>query len=207
MAVAESHEIESLRETVQQLSSQVSRLKQELGALHGTEAVALRRAHKSLAQHVTALQAEGIRVEANIKSLQEDLLQSSDIAQAVIETGTVVAAAFAVTRAIRASPLQDLRSIGSLCGGVWVCGAAFLGLRLIKGVCNKAWASGYTNPTLKRQLITDWSLLQERIEIMTALLDGVPSSSKPHQYNTTLASSMNQPSAPPLPSATEPPCY
>ncbi|DBB10832.1 TPA: hypothetical protein ACH3X3_007308 [Trebouxia sp. C0006] len=132
MAVAESPEVEALRETVRQLSSQashdqgyscrsaflqvstfviscsvqVARLKQELGALHGTEAVALRRAHKSLAQHVTALQAEGIRVEANIKSLQEDLLQSSDIAQAVIETGTVVAAAVAVTRAIRASPLQ-----------------------------------------------------------------------------------------------------
>ncbi|KAL0022505.1 hypothetical protein WJX79_003867 [Trebouxia sp. C0005] len=169
MAVAESSEVESLRESVRQLSSQ------ELGALHGTEAVALRRAHKSLAQHVTALQAEGIRVEANIKSLQEDLLQSSDIAQAVIEIGTVVAAAFA-----------NLRSIGSLCGGVWVCGAAFLGLRLIKGVCNKAWASGYTNPTLKRQLISDWSLLQERIEIMTALLDGDPSSSTPHQYNTAL---------------------
>jgi len=36
------------------------------------------------------------------------------------------------------TPMQNLRSIGSLCGGVWVCGAAFLGLRLIKGVCNKA---------------------------------------------------------------------
>ncbi len=68
MAVAESPEVESLRETVRQLSSQanhcqgykllldllqvstyvitrsvqVARLKQELGALHGTEAVALR---------------------------------------------------------------------------------------------------------------------------------------------------------------------
>ena len=68
MAVAESPEVEALRETVRQLSSQashdqgyscrsaflqvstfviscsvqVARLKQELGALHGTEAVALR---------------------------------------------------------------------------------------------------------------------------------------------------------------------
>ncbi|DBB05644.1 TPA: hypothetical protein ACH3X1_012261 [Trebouxia sp. C0004] len=137
MAGAECPEVESLPATVRPLPSQVAPLKHELGALHGTEAVALRRAHKSLAQHVTALQAEGIRVEANMKSLQEDLLQSSDIAQAVIETGTVVATAFAVTRTIRASPLQNLRSIGSLCGGIWVCGAAFLGLRLIKGVCIK----------------------------------------------------------------------
>ncbi len=49
--------------------------------------------------------------------------------------------------------------------------------------------------------------IQERIEIMTALLDGVPSSSTSHQYNAALASTIDQPSAPPLPSATEPPCY
>lgn len=92
----------------------------------------------------------------------------------VIETGTVVAAVFAVTRAIRASPLQamfffiassfftmtdlcsrnivqfcvcwlmqDLRSVSSLCSGLWLCGAAFLSLRLIKGVCHKA--VGFSN--------------------------------------------------------------
>ena len=49
--------------------------------------------------------------------------------------------------------------------------------------------------------------IQERIEIMTALLDGVPSSSTSHQYNAALASTIDQPSAPPLPSATEPPSY
>lgn len=33
---------------------------------------------------------------------------------------------------------QNLRSVSSLCGGIWVCGIAFLGMRLIQGICHKA---------------------------------------------------------------------
>ena len=83
--------------------------------------------------------------------------------------------------------LQNLRSVSSLCGGVWVCGIAFLGIRLMRGICSKAvsvlalasqkpslpalhavtdcahvmqWTSSYTNPAIKRQLVSDWKNLQ-----------------------------------------------
>ena len=47
--------------------------------------------------------------------------------------------------------------------------------------------------------------MQERIEIMSALLDWTPSSSLPPQHNVALATAMETPFAPPLPAATEPP--
>ena len=84
-------------------SVQVARLKQELGALHGTETVALRcllggkralsvrdltetcmfcrRAHKSLAQHVTALQAEGI---VSVQKQQLWFLQNKQISNLTV---------------------------------------------------------------------------------------------------------------------------
>ncbi|KAL3142223.1 hypothetical protein ABBQ38_002569 [Trebouxia sp. C0009 RCD-2024] len=80
---ASDSEVELLRDTVASLSSEIARLKRELGDLHGTDTVALRRAYKSLAQHVAALQEESRKVEDNIHNLQEELLKSSDIAQAV----------------------------------------------------------------------------------------------------------------------------
>ncbi|KAL3142221.1 hypothetical protein ABBQ38_002569 [Trebouxia sp. C0009 RCD-2024] len=202
---ASDSEVELLRDTVASLSSEIARLKRELGDLHGTDTVALRRAYKSLAQHVAALQEESRKVEDNIHNLQEELLKSSDIAQAVIEAGSVAAGSFAVTRAVRASPLQNLRSVSSLCGGIWVCGIAFLGMRLIQGICHKAWTSGYTNPAVKRQLVSDWQHLQERITIMSQLLDWAQSDALLQQQDVPLSEPRQLPSAPPLPAASAPP--
>lgn len=200
-----SREVEALRDSVASLSAEIARLKRELGDLHGTDTVALRRAYKSLAQHVTALQEDCKKVAGNIHNLQEELLKSSDIAQAVIEAGSVAAGSFAITRAVRASPLQNLRNVSSFCGGIWVCGIAFLGIRLIKGICHKAWTSGYTNPAVKRQLVSDWMQLQERITIMSQLLDWAQSDSLLQQQDVLLSESIQLPSAPPLPAASAPP--
>ncbi|GIL64738.1 hypothetical protein Vafri_18616 [Volvox africanus] len=91
-----------LEEQVQTLRAEVFALEAKLGELHVTDISSLRRAYKSLAQHVQALDVETKHLPSLVERATEPSVNSDFVAQQIRVVAAVTAGAYGVARLLRA---------------------------------------------------------------------------------------------------------
>ncbi|GAX83679.1 hypothetical protein CEUSTIGMA_g11104.t1 [Chlamydomonas eustigma] len=150
--------------SIQQLQEQVIALEQQLHDLHATDLNGLRRAHKSLVQHITALRIESKHLAGVITRIEDNIITPSHVAVDLGYCSAVISAAWAADRALRHCRLPSPPA-GLL---AFVAGSIILwkvGQRMTKRF---AFVVG-RNKTVKTQLAGDWQVVEERIQILESL--------------------------------------
>ncbi|KAL6764491.1 hypothetical protein V8C86DRAFT_2476510 [Haematococcus lacustris] len=151
-----------------QLRAQLKDLQQKLGDLHCTDVNALRRAYTSLSQHVKALDIESKHIITLMAQIDTQLLTPEYVSQEVGLIASVVSTVWVVDRGLRmmhvqASPLVTRAMVGAA--------AALVVWRLMRSSSRRLRQLLQNNAKTKAFLLEDWQAVQQRIQVMLALVD------------------------------------
>lgn len=180
-----------MSETIDRMSQEIERLQRKLGDLHATDVNALRRAYRSLAQHVDALEHESAGMVEQMQEFETAVLPPELVAR---ELGVAAAVAAGVSvLAQTAKVLPGLRSPGLVAKGLWLVGGAVVLFRLSAGALAHWAVMLDRNARRKRRLLRKLETIQERVAIMSALqqrLELPPSSSELDLAKTAAAAAV-----------------
>ncbi|GAB4822995.1 hypothetical protein N2152v2_010041 [Parachlorella kessleri] len=157
----------SLHDRIQQLEGEVERLQQHLGDLHCTDLNALRRAYRTLCQHIEALEQESEGVLGELRGLETDVLTPDVVAT---ELGAVSGVSVGLALTHQALKITPLAAAGWLFRGMWAVGGAYIAWRLTAGTLARIAGMLGRNSRRKRSLEDKLQTVEDRIRIMVSLL-------------------------------------
>lgn len=165
MAKNHQQDNKTLRTTIASLSQEVLRLQTELGKAHCTDVNGLRRAYKSLCQHVEALVQESKHIDSEIKAIDTELITADDVATEVGLLGVVSGVVCALHKVTRGSQVKLVPFSWMLGFGVLV-----VSCHSVCTVGGRLLAMLAENSSKKHKLLQDWKLVEERIAVLGSLL-------------------------------------
>lgn len=155
-----------MSEEVEKLKAEVAHLQSKLGELHGSDLTAVRRAYRTLCQHVAALEEESAGMVAGLEEIETQAVPPELVAK---ELGVAAAVAFGLAVLRQTIKVLPLKQSPVLAKGMWLLGGAFVLARLTGGTLAHMTAMFHRNASRKRRLLQKLATVQERIEIMAAL--------------------------------------
>lgn len=169
---ANDRENSTLRQTVDQLTEHIKTLQKQLGALHSTDLVALRRAHKSLTQHVTALKSESKGIDSALLEVETDVFATHFIAEQMTAAGIVAGVAWTFLTWVSAQKFKDKRVKSFIYGATAVVSALAVGGHTLVQCFRRVARVTEGNRSAIDRLSQDWKLVKDRIQIMDDLSQG-----------------------------------
>ncbi|EFJ40435.1 hypothetical protein VOLCADRAFT_108156 [Volvox carteri f. nagariensis] len=162
-----------------QLEEQVNALEVKLGDLHATDVSSLRRAYKTLAQHVQALDVEskaseqtGICSSPHLPSLLDKTnapsVTSDFVAQQIQRLAAATAAVYAVGRLLRALRIP---AAGRTTAGLALLGLCYTGVRLVAATVQRLGTTAARRRRARDELRRDLRALRERVQVMADLVE------------------------------------
>lgn len=165
-----NEELSGLRGKVVSLKEQVHLLERKLEVFHRSDINAIRRAHKSLAQHTQALVEERKHVEPLLRALAEEVFTPEFIAEELTFASLAGASALSL-----ASLLKAFSRKGSWTPVTVLVGAfSFIGLRLTCKCAGRVAQVAKRYQKNRARLLKEWVAISDRIDIMTALSEWDP---------------------------------
>eukprot|EP00884_Botryococcus_braunii_P001071 jgi/Botrbrau1/10965/Bobra.0383s0019.1 len=162
-----AQELQALKLMVGDLNSEIARLQSVIGKMHVSDMNNLRRAYNSLIQHCGALETESRSFAGDIHAFATEVITPEDVSHGLLSVGVVTTGMYALQRVLRLmSPHAP--QVPRL---IWFFGAAYLGMQFVQGAFKRLHGLVLENRQRKAQLLQDWKVLRERIEIMNALTD------------------------------------
>lgn len=132
---------------------QLERLQRRLGELHATDLNALRRAYRSLCQHVSALEGEAQGLGAAVEILETELVSPEYVASQLGWSACVALAASVAHSTLKAAVGRNLLGRADVVARVfWVAGAALVVARLTTSMYWRWISMARSNAAIKRQI-------------------------------------------------------
>ncbi|KAF5843722.1 hypothetical protein DUNSADRAFT_8237 [Dunaliella salina] len=168
--------MESNAKRVAELEEQLEQLQRKLEVYHCSDVNAIRRAYRSLAQHIHALDIESRHIPTLLREIETTVLSPQIVAQEIAVAAAVAGSAWATDRGLGALrvPRYRLISQAALVAGIGLLGW-HLGTRLSRHLCSVF----KRNRHVKGQLLDDWAVIQRRIDVMSQL--ACPQDARPRQ--------------------------
>ncbi|KAG2482411.1 hypothetical protein HYH03_018646 [Edaphochlamys debaryana] len=130
--------------------------------------MSLRRAYKSLAQHVQALDVETRHLPTVLERTEEAGVTPEFVAEQTRTAAVVAAAVYGTNRLLRAARVQDA---GPLTALLALLGAGFVGLRAVFGALGRLGAVAGRRRRAQEELRADLRAVMERVQIMLGLAE------------------------------------
>ncbi|GLC42684.1 hypothetical protein PLESTB_001127000 [Pleodorina starrii] len=157
-----------LEEQVQILLGEVNALESKLGDLHATDVSSLRRAYKSLAQHVLVLDVETKHLPALLDRSTEPSLTPGFLAQQARLVAAVTAAVVGTGRLLRTLRVEDA---GPITAGLTLLGVFFAGVRLAAATVQRLGSAAARRQQAQGELRSDLRAVRERVQVMADLVE------------------------------------
>ncbi|GLI59379.1 hypothetical protein VaNZ11_001244, partial [Volvox africanus] len=157
-----------LEEQVQTLRAEVLALEAKLGDLHATDVSSLRRAYKSLAQHVQALDVETKHLPSLMDRAIEPSVNPDFVAQQIRVIAVVTAGAYGVARLLRALRVPEA---GTITAGLGLLGFIYAGVRVTAASLQRLGEAASRRRRAQAELRGDLRALRERVQVMTDLVE------------------------------------
>ncbi|KAG2440225.1 hypothetical protein HXX76_004337 [Chlamydomonas incerta] len=143
-------------------------LQAKLHDLHSTDLMSLRRAYKSLAQHVQALEVESKHLPALLERAAEPSVTPEWVAGQTRLVAGVTAGVYAAGRLLAA---MKVREAGPVAAALAVLGAGYVGLRLLASAGRRLVEVGRRRQAAQQELQADLRAVMERVQIMAELAE------------------------------------
>eukprot|EP00887_Chlorella_sp_A99_P008114 scaffold12.g8114.t1 len=165
--MAAEEDVGELRATIERLGEEIELLQRKLGRLHCTDVNALRRAYKSVSQHIDALEQESAGMVEALREFETAILPPELVAHELgVATAVGVGVAILSETARAVAPLKSAATIAK---GLWVVGGAVVLLRLGAGALAHVGGLLVRNSKRKRRLLRKLEAVQEWVAILAAL--------------------------------------
>lgn len=159
-------ELQRQQLVIQELTDQVQRLQEKLGDLHATDINSLRRAYKTLTQHVEALDLESKPLASLIQEIETNLMTPTSVANDIGFMASMAAASYTINRVIKLMNIPDIEPVARLATLAGVC---LVGWRLVTSTGTRVTRMLLRNRRAKAQLQQEWKNIHQRVEVMVQL--------------------------------------
>uniref|UniRef100_A0A7S3VNC2 Uncharacterized protein n=1 Tax=Dunaliella tertiolecta TaxID=3047 RepID=A0A7S3VNC2_DUNTE len=155
---------------------QLEQLQRKLEVYHCSDVNAIRRAYKSLAQHIHALDIESRHIPTLLREIETTVLSPQIVAQEIAVAAVVAGSVWATDRGLGALRIPRHRLLSQV---ALAAGVGLLGWHLGTSLSRHLWSVFKKNRRVKGQLLDDWTAIQRRIDIMSQLT--CPPDARPRQ--------------------------
>mmetsp|Transcript_35274 Transcript_35274/g.89259 ORF Transcript_35274/g.89259 Transcript_35274/m.89259 type:complete len:187 (-) Transcript_35274:344-904(-) len=150
------------------LQAQLEELRTRLHDLHCTDVNSLRRAHKTLQQHVQALDIESRHLGNLVAQVDTPVITPEGLAKDIGAVAGIIATTWGIHRGLACIRLPPSKQMTR----VMVIGAAALvGWRLLRSGAARLRQVLMRSKSAKAQLLEDWKAVADRIAIMVQLCE------------------------------------
>eukprot|EP00198_Chlamydomonas_reinhardtii_P008121 XP_001697458.1 predicted protein [Chlamydomonas reinhardtii] len=164
--------------------------------------MSLRRAYKSLAQHVQALEVESKHLPSLLARAAEPSVTPEWVAGQTRLAAGVTAAVYAAGRLLAA---MKVREAGPVAAALAMLGAGYVGLRLLASAGRRLVEVGRRRQAAQQELQADLRAVMERVQIMAELAESGLRLHRLHASQHTTFTEPQQPNHMPQPQPLAPP--